>query len=110
MFPEKIGEIKLGIPEVSVANAYTRRNKITPLPYVETKGILVDENVEILVVCILAAANGPNGNWKYTTIAYKCLPDFDTQKGDYKITTNFVNSQSLYVKVDSTISNYSPQM
>ena len=93
-----------------MANKHTQTNKITPLPYIEIKGIPVDKNVEILVVCILAAANGPNGNWKYTTIAYKCLPDFYTRKGDYKITTNFVNSNSLYVKVNSTISNYSPQM
>lgn len=109
-FPEKINQIELGTPEVSVANKHTQTSKIIPLPYIETKGISVDKNVEILVVCILAAANGPNGNWKYTTIAYKCLPDFYTRKGDYKITTNFVNSNSLYVKVDSTISNYSPQM
>lgn len=86
-FPAKINEIELGLPKVSTAYKYTHDNTARSLPYTNTKNITIEENIEILINCIFYASNGPNGNYKYTLVTYKCLPNFTMTNEEYTITT-----------------------
>ena len=109
-FPEKINQIELGTPEVSVAGNWIFGREDSGLPYSAYKNIKIVENIEILVNCILITTNDPSGKQKCTIITYKCFPNFSTQKGEYNITTAFVDQNNLRISINSTIPDCSPQL
>ena len=110
LFPQKIDKIELGAPEVSVTGSWIFGREDSNLPYATGKNIRIAENTEILVNCILITTNDPSGKQKCTIVTYKCLPNFSTQKGEYNITTAFINQNNLHIRIDSTIPDCSPQL